>query len=70
MTDFNWHSDHITNDTAVNDSYRNTQNVRRFITSACGPDFKFDRDFMSWVKDGSSKTMGQVAFEWLRRHER
>jgi len=40
------------------------------MTEACGPDFKFDRVFMGWIKDGTSKTMGQVACEWLRRHGR
>jgi hypothetical protein len=40
------------------------------MAEACGSDFKFDRDFMGWIKDGTSKTMGQVACEWLRRHER
>ncbi|HAB64684.1 hypothetical protein CXF92_05915 [Pseudomonas sp. Choline-3u-10] len=70
MTDFDRHSDSITNETVLHASYRNTQNVRRFMAEACGSDFKFDRDFMGWIKDGTSKTMGQVACEWLRRHER
>jgi len=68
MTEFDWHSDPITNETAVTERYRNTQNVRRFMADACGPDFKFDRDFMAWIKDGQPKTMGQVAREWRRRH--
>lgn len=70
MTHFDWHSDPITNETVITASYRNTQNVRRFMTEACGPDFKFDREFMGWIKDGTSKTMGQVACEWLRRDGR
>ncbi|MCQ4259961.1 DUF6434 domain-containing protein [Stutzerimonas stutzeri] len=70
MNQFDWHSDQITNETMVTASYRNTQNVRRFMTETCGPDFKFDRDFMGWMKDGTPKTMGQVACEWRRRHER
>lgn len=68
MTDFDWHSDQITNETELTDCYRNTQNVRRFMAAACGPNFKFDREFMAWIKDGSPKTMGQVAGEWQRRH--
>lgn len=68
MSDFDWHSDQITNETAVTDRYRNTQNVRRFMVEACGPDFRFDRDFMAWITDGQSKTMGQVVSEWRRRH--
>ena len=66
---FDWHKDRITDETPVTDTYRNTQNVRRFMVEACGPGFRFDQDFMAWVKDGESKTMGQVAGEWLRRHQ-
>ncbi|WP_417786922.1 DUF6434 domain-containing protein [Stutzerimonas xanthomarina] len=68
MTKFDWHSDLITNETVVTERYRNTQNVRRFMTAACGSDFKFDRAFMAWVTDGTPKSMGQVAREWLRRN--
>jgi Domain of unknown function (DUF6434) len=65
---FDWHSDPITADTPVTKSYRNTQNVRRFLTEQCGPAFKFDRGFMAWIKDGRDKTMGDVAREWMRRN--
>lgn len=65
---FDWHSDAIGADTPVLANYKNTQNVRRFLTAQCGPDFKFDRPFMAWIKDGRAKTMGDVAAEWKRRH--
>jgi hypothetical protein len=67
MEKFNWHSGAITRATPVNQGYRNTQNVRRFLRDQCGADFKFDRRFMQWIKDGTAKTMGQVADEWIRR---
>lgn len=67
MTGFDWHCDQITNATPVTATYRNTQNVRRFLTWACGPEFKFDRAFMAWIKDGHDKTMGDVAAEWAKR---
>ena len=67
MTAFDWHSDPITRDTPVTASYRNTQNVRRFLKSQCGGHFTFNRPFMQWIKDGAPKTMGDVADEWLRR---
>ena len=67
MGTFDWHSDPITRDTPVTASYRNTQNVRRFLKSQCGAGFKFDRPFMRWIKVGTEKTMGDVADEWLRR---
>jgi len=68
MSSFDWHADEITATTPVTGGYRNTQNVRRFLIDACGPGFKFDREFMSWVKSDEPKTMGQVAAEWLRRN--
>lgn len=37
------------------------------MTAECGTDFKFDRDFMAWISNGESKTMGDVVDEWLRR---
>lgn len=67
MSQFDWHGDPITRDTPVTGTYKNTQNVRRFLKSQCGERFKFDRAFMQWIKDGTEKTMGEVADEWLRR---
>ena len=64
---FDWHSDPITRVTPVTATYRNTQNVRRFFIRECGDGFRFDRAFMSWMKNGKRKTMGDAAKEWLRR---
>ena len=66
--DFNWHGGVITRKTSVDAHYKNTQNVRRFLLAQCGPQFKFDRDFMACIRDGAAKTMGEVADEWMRRH--
>ena len=63
----NWHSDTLTRNTTVNEDYRNTQNVRRFMVEHCGDAFKFDRDFMAWIKNGEPKTLGDIADEWRRR---
>ncbi|MFZ6874166.1 DUF6434 domain-containing protein [Undibacterium sp. Di27W] len=62
-----WHSIEISRATPVDASYKNTQNVRRFLTVECGDGFKFDRDFMAWIGNGEHKTMGDVADEWRRR---
>jgi hypothetical protein len=70
MYNFDWHSDPITTKTPVTNTYRNTQNVRRFLTEICGSAFKFDREIMAWIKDGKSKTMGDVALEWTRRKQK
>lgn len=70
MKSFDWHSDPITKTTPVNEAYRSTQNVRRFMQRECGDGFRFDRGFMQWVREGTGKTMGDVVQEWLRRRAR
>lgn len=65
---FDWHGGTIARTTNVDARYRSTQNVRRFLVNECGADFRFDRDLMAWVSNGTAKTMGDVADEWLRRH--
>lgn len=64
---FNWHSDPLTRDTPVCKHYKNTQNVRRFMLKHCGANFKFDRNFMAWIRNDVTKTLGDVVDEWLRR---
>jgi hypothetical protein len=64
---FDWHGGPISRKTPITASYRNTQNVRRIFQSRCGPQFKFDRSFMAWLKDGTRKTMGNAVDEWQRR---
>ncbi|MEF3048750.1 DUF6434 domain-containing protein [Pseudotabrizicola sp. L79] len=67
MAKFDWHADKISRETPVTEDYRSTQNVRRFLISQCGADFKFDRPFMAWIRDGAPKTMGDVADAWTNR---
>ncbi|WP_133750691.1 DUF6434 domain-containing protein [Pseudomonas sp. LP_7_YM] len=67
---FDWHSGSITRETPLDDNYRNTQKVRRFMISQCGEAFKFDRAFMAWMKQGEKLTMGDVADHWLRINKR
>ena len=67
MAAFDWHSAEMTRDTPIDRTYRNTQKVRRFFRAQCGADFKFDRPFMAWLMDGTAKTLGDAADEWLRR---
>ena len=69
MSNFDWHSEKISTDTPVRNNYKNTQNVRRFLTSICGPEFKFNSEFMTWIKDETPKTMGNVALKWKHQHQ-
>lgn len=69
MARFDWHSDKISPETPVDEYYRNTQNVRRFMILHCGENFNFTRDFMQWIKDGNEKSMNDVVAEW-RMHQK
>jgi hypothetical protein len=62
-----WHSASLTPATIVDKEYKNTQNVRRFMTEHCGEDFRFNRDFMAWIRNDIPKTLGDVVDEWKRR---
>lgn len=64
---FDWHGGAILRATEIDSNYRNTQNVRRFLASQCGTDFKFDRTLMAWIRNGNAKNMGDVIEEWMRR---
>ncbi|MES2070055.1 MAG: DUF6434 domain-containing protein [Pseudomonadota bacterium] len=66
---FDWHSSLITRATVVDIAYKNTQNVRRFMVLQCGSDFKFERDFIAWIRNGTQKSMGDVVDEWTRRRD-
>lgn len=63
-----WHSSSLTRTTVVDKNYKNTQNVRRFMIDECGPDFRFDRAFMAWIRNDAPKNLGDVVDEWNRRH--
>lgn len=64
---FDWHSALLTRDTVVDPHYKNTQNVRRFMMNECGDAFRFNREFMAWIRNGEPKTLGDVVDEWKRR---
>ncbi|CAM3648821.1 hypothetical protein BS639_20975 [Rouxiella silvae] len=65
--ELDWHSAVLTRATIVDKNYKNTQNVRRFLVEQCGESFRFDRDFMAWIKNDTQKTLGDVVEEWKRR---
>lgn len=67
MTVFDWHSAELSRETALNTDYKTTQNVRRFLLTQCGDDFKLDRPFIKWIKDGNPKTLGDIADAWNNR---
>lgn len=67
MEKFDWHKNPIDDYTIITDSYKTTQNVRRYFKSKFGESFKFDRTFMDWMKKATGLTMADAAQEWIRR---
>lgn len=56
---FDWHSADLTDATVITDSYKNTQNVRRYFKGRI-PGFAFSIPLMDWMKANVGKTLGQA----------
>lgn len=69
MVKVDWHKNQIDDSTVITDSYKTTQNVRRYFKSKLGEQFKFDRDFMQWMNNATGLTMGDALQEWVKRHD-
>ena len=63
---FDWHSADLTPQTIITDSYRNSQNVRRFFRKHADPGFKFNIAFMNWMKTNTGKTLADAVVEYHR----
>jgi hypothetical protein len=59
-SDFDWHAAPLNIATVLTDSYRNTQNVRRFFKAQIGSGFSFNIAFMDWMKSNQGKTLGDA----------
>ena len=57
---FDWHAEPLDDTTVLTDSYKNTQNVRRYFKSRLGDGFKFNIEFMTWLKTNAGKTLGDA----------
>jgi len=66
---FDWHSEPLSLDTIITDSYKNTQNVRRFFLKEIGNHFSFNITFMSWFKENAGKTLRDAIPAWRNIHE-
>lgn len=57
---FDWHSATLTPGTIITDSYKNSQNVRRFFKAHVGDHFKFNIASMAWMKENVGKTLADA----------
>ncbi|PKF80345.1 hypothetical protein CW749_07195 [Vibrio sp. vnigr-6D03] len=69
MEKVDWHSNNIEDTTVITDTYKTTQNVRRYFKSKFGEEFKFDRSFMHWMQEATGRTMEDACQEWTNRQK-
>jgi len=67
---FDWHCETLTPETPLTNSYKNTQNVRRFFKSQLGEGFKFNIEFMAWLKSNEGKTLADACIEYKAMKQR
>ena len=63
ITKINWHKENLTLATKVTDTYKTTQNVRRFFCTQLGENFKFTREIMQNIKSSLDKSLGEIINE-------
>lgn len=63
---FDWHSADLTPETIITDSYKNSQNVRRFFKAEVGDGFKFTIGFMDWIRLNHGATLADAVAEYQR----
>ena len=63
-SNFDWKTEVLDRNTVISDSYRNTQNVRRFFIDHLGTGFKFSITFMEWMKAHIGYTLGYAIDHW------
>lgn len=56
----------ITLESEIPEGYNNDQNHRAFFKEVIGEHFKFNVQFMNWMKDNNGKTYQDAVDEWLR----
>jgi hypothetical protein len=65
-SNFDWKNAELNLSTTLTDNYKNTENVRAFMTLHIGSHFKFNTEFMNWTKNNVGKTLSDAIQEWNR----
>ena len=64
VSNFDWNNEPLDFDTPISDNYKNTENVREFFKKSIGSNFKFNVEFMNWMKSSAGKTLGDSVVKW------
>jgi hypothetical protein len=65
-SNFDWKNTQLTLDTIITDNYKNSENVRTFMTKEIGKHFRFNVIFLKWMQQNIGKTMQDAIVEWKR----
>jgi hypothetical protein len=63
---FDWNGSTLTPGTIITDNYKNTEQVRNFFKKHIGDHFRFNTEFMAWMKDNVGLTLQDAVKEWER----
>ena len=64
QSNFDWNNETLDSNTPITDNYKNTQNVREFFKHSIESNFKFNVEFMNWMKSSAGKTLGDAIEKW------
>ncbi len=65
-SNFDWKKAELLPATVITDNYKNSENVRAFMTAQTGKHFHFNTEFMNWMKCNTGKTLDDAVVEWKR----
>jgi len=63
-SNFDWKNEELFLETKITDNYTNTENVRKFFQERVGKQFKFNIEFMKWMKMNCGKTLKDALSVW------
>lgn len=63
---FNWKKEKLALSTIITDNYINSENVRNFFKQEIGNHFRFNTEFMQWMKHNAGKSLADAVEEWQR----
>ncbi len=66
LSNFDWNKEELTLDTVITDNYKNSENVRLFFIQHIGKTFKFNVQFMNWMKRNTGQTLATAIAAWQR----
>jgi len=69
MSKFDWNHEILTLETIITDNYKNSENVRKFLSDRIGKHFHFNVAFMKWTRKNCGKTLCEAIAEWNRIYE-